>query len=94
MNFSSSLSDALIGLRELFDSNWELLGSSLTPLVNAVVRLVGDEVNINLVLVTSVSHLNYGNRMQVSENSYFCLWPGFYPEYPKYVHNHIKGSKF
>ncbi|PPQ88648.1 hypothetical protein CVT25_010224 [Psilocybe cyanescens] len=34
--------DALIGLRELLDSNWELI-NCLTPLVNAVVRLIGDE---------------------------------------------------
>lgn len=35
--------DALLGLRELFDSNWEILNSCLTPLVNALVRLIGDE---------------------------------------------------
>ena len=38
------VSDALLGLRELFNSNWEILNSCLTPLVNALVRLIGDEV--------------------------------------------------
>ncbi|KAF8973998.1 hypothetical protein BDZ97DRAFT_1647832 [Flammula alnicola] len=35
--------DAILGLRELFDANWELLDSCLTPLVNALVRVIGDE---------------------------------------------------
>lgn len=38
------VSDALLGLRELFNSNWEIVNSCLTPLVNALVRLIGDEV--------------------------------------------------
>ncbi|KAF8168025.1 hypothetical protein B0H34DRAFT_683973 [Crassisporium funariophilum] len=35
--------DAILGLRELLDTNWELIDSSLTTLVNAVVRIIGDE---------------------------------------------------
>ncbi|KAF4623469.1 hypothetical protein D9613_001877 [Agrocybe pediades] len=35
--------DALIGLRELLDANWDILYSCLTPLINATVRLIGDE---------------------------------------------------
>ncbi|KAF5313058.1 hypothetical protein D9619_003241 [Psilocybe cf. subviscida] len=35
--------DAILGLRELFDANWELLESCLTALVNSIVRLIGDE---------------------------------------------------
>ena len=38
------VSDALLGLRELFSSNWEIVNSCLTLLVNALVRLIGDEV--------------------------------------------------
>lgn len=42
--FPNLVTDALLGLRELFNSNWEILNSCLTPLVNALVRLIGDEV--------------------------------------------------
>ncbi|KDR85071.1 hypothetical protein GALMADRAFT_233681 [Galerina marginata CBS 339.88] len=35
--------DAILGLRELLDANWGLLDSCLAPLVNALVRLIGDE---------------------------------------------------
>lgn len=44
-NISHSTSDALIGLRELFDNNWDLMKSCLTSLINALVRLIGDEVS-------------------------------------------------
>lgn len=36
--------DAIVGLKELLDSNWEMIESCLTPLLNALVRLIGDEV--------------------------------------------------
>lgn len=42
----NSLPDAILGLRELFDANWELLDSCLTPLVNGIVRVIGDEVRL------------------------------------------------
>lgn len=35
--------DAIIGLRELLEGHNELVESSLTPLLNALVRLIGDE---------------------------------------------------
>ena len=49
--FSNLVSDALLGLRELFNSNWEIVNSSLTPLVNALVRLIGDEVRVPSLLL-------------------------------------------
>ena len=42
----NSLPDAILGLRELFDANWKLLDSCLTPLVNGIVRVIGDEVRL------------------------------------------------
>jgi hypothetical protein len=33
-------------MRELLETHWYLLESNLTPLVNAVVRLIGDEVRL------------------------------------------------
>ncbi|TFK41082.1 hypothetical protein BDQ12DRAFT_678857 [Crucibulum laeve] len=35
--------DAVLGLRELLDANWELLESCLTSLINATVRIIGDD---------------------------------------------------
>ncbi|TEB34941.1 hypothetical protein FA13DRAFT_1660099 [Coprinellus micaceus] len=35
--------DAILGMRELLETHWHLLESNLAPLVNAVVRLIGDE---------------------------------------------------
>ncbi|KAJ7786421.1 hypothetical protein B0H16DRAFT_1446174 [Mycena metata] len=40
--------DAIAGLRELLDANPSILESSLTPLINAAVRLVGDEASWTL----------------------------------------------
>ncbi|KAF9481355.1 hypothetical protein BDN70DRAFT_876306 [Pholiota conissans] len=40
---ASQRKDAILGMRELFDSNWELLGSYITPLVTAIVRVISDE---------------------------------------------------
>ncbi|KAG6829395.1 hypothetical protein H0H92_004663 [Tricholoma furcatifolium] len=40
---ASTRRDAILGLRELLEANWSLLRSSLTPLINACVRLIGDE---------------------------------------------------
>lgn len=36
--------DALLGLRELFEHHPEIIGLSLTPLLNGCVRLIADEV--------------------------------------------------
>lgn len=38
--------DAILGMRELLETHWNLLESNFTPLVNAVVRLIGDEVRL------------------------------------------------
>ncbi|KAG6884745.1 hypothetical protein C0993_008535 [Termitomyces sp. T159_Od127] len=43
MRKAQKVPDAISGFRELFDANWNLLDSSLTSLVNACVRLIGDE---------------------------------------------------
>ncbi|KAG6845775.1 hypothetical protein H0H87_003829 [Tephrocybe sp. NHM501043] len=43
-HYSASMrKDAIAGFRELLDANWNLLESSLTALINACVRLIGDE---------------------------------------------------
>jgi pre-rRNA-processing protein IPI1 len=44
MQMNNSFSDAIAGLRELLDAHPIILESSLTTLINAAVRLVGDEV--------------------------------------------------
>lgn len=36
--------DALLGLRELFEDHPEIIGLSLTSLLNGCVRLIADEV--------------------------------------------------
>ncbi|PPQ64424.1 hypothetical protein CVT26_002131 [Gymnopilus dilepis] len=41
--------DALLGLRELLDSNWDMVDSCLTPLLNALVRIISDEVCANAI---------------------------------------------
>lgn len=41
---SDILLDALLGLRELLQANPWMIESSLTSLVNACVRIIGDEV--------------------------------------------------
>ncbi|GLB36226.1 hypothetical protein LshimejAT787_0305140 [Lyophyllum shimeji] len=40
---ASTRKDAILGLRELFEANWDLVESSFTALINACVRLIGDE---------------------------------------------------
>ncbi|KAG6842589.1 hypothetical protein C0991_000115 [Blastosporella zonata] len=40
---ASTRKDAIAGFRELLEANWSLLESSLTTLINACVRLIGDE---------------------------------------------------
>ncbi|KAF5313979.1 hypothetical protein D9611_006871 [Ephemerocybe angulata] len=38
-----SRKDAILGMRELLEAHWDMLESNLTVLINAVVRLIGDE---------------------------------------------------
>ncbi|KAF8912738.1 hypothetical protein CPB84DRAFT_1670522 [Gymnopilus junonius] len=40
--------DAVLGLRELLDSNWEMIDSCLTSLLNALVRLISDEARTHV----------------------------------------------
>ncbi|KAG6888689.1 hypothetical protein C0995_006679 [Termitomyces sp. Mi166 len=40
---AQELLDAIVGFRELLEADWSLLDSSLTVLINACVRLIGDE---------------------------------------------------
>ncbi|KAF8807480.1 hypothetical protein BYT27DRAFT_7165165 [Phlegmacium glaucopus] len=40
---SGTRKDAILGLRELLESHWDLLRSSLTSLINALVRIIADE---------------------------------------------------
>lgn len=42
-------SDAILGIRELLDSNPELLGHHLNDILKNSVRLVGDEVGFALL---------------------------------------------
>jgi hypothetical protein len=60
--------DAILGLRELFDSNWELVDSYLTALVNAIVRIIGDEVRLPFSYVP-FSSLK-ATRMPACANNY------------------------
>ena len=39
--------DALLGLRELLEGHPELIDPSLTTLLNACVRIIGDEVRLS-----------------------------------------------
>lgn len=56
--------DAIMGLRELLESHWELLDSSLTPLISGCVRIIGDEVR-EYACGHRATHPKYC-RMQVS----------------------------
>lgn len=60
--------DAILGLRELFDSNWDLVDSYLTALVNAIVRVIGDEVRVPCLYVLFFSLK--ATRMPACANNY------------------------
>ncbi|RDB28596.1 Testis-expressed sequence 10 protein [Hypsizygus marmoreus] len=50
--------DAILGLRELLDAHWALLDSSLAALINACVRMIGDEdASVRKALLTFFSWL-------------------------------------
>ncbi|KAG5735244.1 Testis-expressed sequence 10 like protein [Termitomyces sp. T112] len=58
-HYSSSMrKDAIVGFRELLEANWELLDSYFTALINACVRLIGDEdASVRRALLTFFSWL-------------------------------------
>jgi hypothetical protein len=62
--------DAIFGLRELLETNTELILPSLHTLLGACVRLISDEVSSILVQL-HVSYHNIGNRMLAFEKL-FC----------------------
>ncbi|KAJ2914864.1 hypothetical protein MD484_g5554, partial [Candolleomyces efflorescens] len=50
--------DAILGLRELLESHWDMLEVNLTALINAVVRIIGDEdAGVRKILLTFMSWL-------------------------------------
>ncbi|KAG6897355.1 hypothetical protein C0992_002281 [Termitomyces sp. T32_za158] len=58
-HYSSSMrKDAILGFRELLEANWNLINSFLTSLINACVRLIGDEdASVRKALLTFFSWL-------------------------------------
>ncbi|RXW23471.1 hypothetical protein EST38_g2389 [Candolleomyces aberdarensis] len=50
--------DAILGLRELLESHWDMLEVNLTTLINAAVRIIGDEdAGVRKILLTFMSWL-------------------------------------
>ena len=66
--------DAILGLKELLDSNWELIDLWMTPLFTALVRLIGDEVWL-LDCLGNAHILSWLSGCQCSQTThlFFCL---------------------
>ncbi|KAJ2931166.1 hypothetical protein H1R20_g5935, partial [Candolleomyces eurysporus] len=55
---STTRKDAILGLRELLESHWDMLEANLTTLINAMVRIIGDEdAGVRKILLTFMSWL-------------------------------------
>jgi hypothetical protein len=52
--------DAIWGLRELLDTNPRLMETSLTPIIQACARIVGDEVKPVVIVLSRVLTIALG----------------------------------
>jgi hypothetical protein len=65
----SCVTDALLGLRELLEANPQLIDPSLTTLINACVRIIGDEVRQSGLILWYAYRCLYVKGRKCSQNS-------------------------
>jgi hypothetical protein len=75
--------DAILGLREILESHWDILRLSLTNLVNALVRVIADEVRAFFAFHLLRPYRRIRMHPFGKACSPFC--PGYYQKFHRYV---------